>query len=116
MKMTKISIAVNDMDAMVAFYNAVFDCGLSAIPGTPFHAGTLFGVQLMLVPNSIVGINAEKNRIQFDVQVDDVDALLETVQANSGSLYDDRAETESVIVQGIKDPDGNSFVLTQAKS
>lgn len=116
MKMSKITIAVNDMETMVAFYNSVFHCDLNPIPETPFYAGTLFGTQLLFCPNFIAEVKAEKNRIQFDVVVDNLDALVETVKQAGGSTYDDRSDTEHTLAWGIKDPDGNSFALIQPKA
>lgn len=116
MQMSKITVAVNDMDAMVTFYNSVFNCNLNGIPETPFYAGTLFGTQVLFCPNFIAEVNAEKNRFQFDVIVDNVDALVEKVKQAGGSTYDDRSDTEQALAWGIKDPDGNSFVLVQPKS
>ena len=116
MKMSKITVAVNEMDAMVTFYNAVFSCNLRPIPETPFYAGTLFNAQLIFCPNAIAEVNAEKNRFQFDVVVEDVDQLVEIAKQSGGSAYNDRSETDSVLVWGIKDPDGNSFALVQTKA
>lgn len=114
MKINKITIAVNDMDAMVAFYNKVFNADLQPIPETPFYAGNLLDFDLIFCPNSITQITADKNRIQFQVVVDDVDALVAKAEQSGGSAYGDRTEHEGIVSWGVGDPDGNSIELLQA--
>jgi len=115
MQVDKFTIAVTDMEGMVAFYNAVFDAGLTPIPDTPFYAGKLGAMQLLFCPNTITQIEAEKNRIQMRLVVDDIAALIATAAANGGGAYGDPHEDDTQMMHGISDPDGNSFELIRFK-
>ncbi len=116
MKVDKLTIAVTNTAAMVAFYNTVFDAKIRAIADSPFYSGTFAGTQIMLCPNSIAQVEATKNRIQLRVDVDNIATVVSTAVRNGGGDYGDRHEDESSIVQGIFDPDGNSIELIQQKA
>ena len=116
MLLDKLTIAVTDGPAMVAFYNAVFDAKLQAIEGTPFHIGEIAGVALMFCPNDILEIEADKNRIQLRFTVDDIERVVQLAEANGGRAYGDRHDDEVAILWGISDPDGNSIELRQVLS
>jgi predicted enzyme related to lactoylglutathione lyase len=111
----RITIAAIHTDAMVMFYNTAFDAGLEPFEMASFtlYRGQLAGVELILVPNTLAGVTAEQNRLQFDIGVTDIDACLEAVTANGGTLL----SQSGVIGEGghrtvsITDPDGNTIVL-----
>ncbi|MGJ3237959.1 MAG: VOC family protein [Anaerolineae bacterium] len=115
MKLDQFTIAVTNMKAMVAFYNAVFDAGLVAIPNSPFYAGKLRGFDLLFCPNDVAEVQAEKNRIQIRFTVEDIEAVIQRAEANGGGAYGDRHDTEAEIGWSIHDPDGNSIELRQVK-
>lgn len=112
-QLTRVTIAVNDMSAMVAFYNVVFDCGLVEVTGTPFYAGTLAGLRLVFCPNSITQITAEKNRQQLHLTVDDLAAVLVRVREHGGRVQDTVHESGGMKMIGVADPDGNTIELAQ---
>ncbi|MGJ3240707.1 MAG: VOC family protein [Anaerolineae bacterium] len=115
MQLDKFTIAVTDMTAMVAFYNAVFDAELKSIPDSPFFAGKIAGVDLLFCPNEIAQVVAEKNRIQMLFTVGDVEAVVASAAKHGGGDYGDRHETDTLIGWGIYDPDGNSIELRELK-
>ncbi|NJL57140.1 VOC family protein [bacterium] len=115
MKLDQFTIAVTNMTTMVAFYNDVFEAGLTAIPNSPFYVGQLTGFDLVFCPNNIAEVQAEKNRIQMRFNVEDVEVVVNRAKANGGGTYGDRHDTEAEIGWGIHDPDGNSIELRQAK-
>ncbi|MEM9037487.1 MAG: VOC family protein [Actinomycetota bacterium] len=112
MRIDRLTIAVTNMAAMVAFYDAVFDGGFDRIEGTDFHLGSLAGFSVLLCPNEIAEVVAEKNRIQLRFVVDDVDALVARAEASGGGAYGERVESDGTIGWGVADPDGNSIELT----
>lgn len=116
MKLQKFVVAVTDMYQMLTFYNTVFDSNLQQNGESPFYSGRLLDWELLFCPNSIAEVNAEKNRFQLTLVVDDIDAAIKQALDAGGSLYDDRTETDAQIACGIKDPDGNSFELVQIKT
>ncbi|MEO0599345.1 MAG: VOC family protein [Chloroflexota bacterium] len=83
--------------------------------GTPFHRGTLASVSLQFCPNSITNIDAQKNRIQWQIRVDDVRGMVAKAEAHGGAAYGECHESDSMIAWGIADPDGNSIELMQIK-
>ncbi|MEO1165558.1 MAG: VOC family protein [Chloroflexota bacterium] len=115
MQITQYTVAVTKMDAMVEFYNLVFDADIMPVEGTPFYRGVLAGVSLLFCPNSITNINAEKNRIQWQITVDDVRGLVAKAETHGGTAYGECHESDSMIAWGIADPDGNSIELMQWK-
>jgi predicted enzyme related to lactoylglutathione lyase len=111
MKLDRFTVAVTDMEAMVAFYNALFDAELKA--HDPFHMGRLGSLELVFCPNYIAEVNAEKNRIQMRFVVADIEAVVAQAEAAGGAAYGERYETDTFIGWGICDPDGNSIELIQ---
>lgn len=115
MLVDKITIATTQTTEMITFYNRVFDTKIVAIPQSPLFKGKLGNVELMMCPNTILGINAEKNNIQFRVFVDDLEPIIELVIDNGGEIINEPVETETDKQCGILDPDGNSIELMAMK-
>ncbi len=112
----RITVAVNDMAAMVAFYNAVFGCKLELVdPASefPFHVGRLGDLELVFCPNSLTQIEATKNRQQLRLVVDDIQATILTGLKAGGTTLGDIQRTDDAVVGGLSDPDGNSIELIQ---
>lgn len=112
----RITIAVNDVPAMVMFYNTVFDTGLELVDPTsefPFHVGELGGMQLFFCPNTITQIEATKNRLQLRVVVEDINDTISAAVAAGGQKLGDIHASDLAIIAGISDPDGNSIELIQ---
>ncbi|MCQ3932620.1 MAG: hypothetical protein DPW16_19395 [Chloroflexi bacterium] len=108
-----ITIAVNNMEAMVQFYNHVFAANLTQAGSPLFYTGTLAGCKLFFCSNSIPQIKAEKNRQQFHFIVDDLETTLHQVRQNNGQVMDDATEEDGMKAIGIIDPDGNTIVLLE---
>lgn len=116
MEIDRITIAITKMDAMVAFYNGLFDAGLQPLEpmnGFQFYRGKLAGIDLLFCPNEIAEVVAERNRHQFRFVVNDVDALrLKAVQLG-GSTLDDESVTPTTKSGSVSDPEGNTIELMQ---
>ncbi len=77
-KLKKITIAPVKIKRMVQFYNGVFKSKLEPFEalGTFLYRGRIADKELLLCPNEILGIVAEKNRQQFSFEVDDIEEIV----------------------------------------
>ena len=111
----RMTLAVDDIDTMAAFYDDVFGCRFEAVPafGTTLFRGRLGGLVLVLCPNSLARIQAEQSRHQLHLVVDNVSNFADRAEECGGraELYT-RAGGELVAV--ITDPEGNSIELMRA--
>jgi predicted enzyme related to lactoylglutathione lyase len=116
-RISQITVAVNDAEAMRNFYEKVFQCTFRSfeLQGHTLYSGTFAGIDLVLCPNEIPGVVAEQNRHQFDIVVPDLEKALENVKAAGGKMMDEVQITERSKVASIIDPDGNTMVLIQKR-
>ena len=115
MRLDRIVLAANDMDAMVDFYNTVFDSKLRSTDGSPLVLGVLAGTDLVLCPNTIAGVVAEQNRHQLRFTSEDPESTANRVLAAGGSIVN-RGHDNDRLVIGIADPDGNTYELVGSDS
>ena len=108
----RITLAVEDMDAAVAFYDAVFGTELQEVGEGPFFRGTLAGIPLLLCPNSIAEVDARQNRHQLRIVLDDVHAAIRKVEPRGGRIVD-HGEDDGRRVVAIADPEGNTYELIE---
>ena len=110
MRLTRITIAVTDMSAMRRFYDTVFDAGLHPISayGTTLYEGQLAGLELLMCPNEIAGVEAQQNRKQLRIAVPDLDAITQRATVAGGSIRNQTAD-----LLGVVDPDGNTIEFVQ---
>ena len=116
MKLVGLTIAANNMEKMIRFYNAVFSARLKPtvhIGADDFYGGTLCGMELTLCPNTIAGVNAEQNRQQFRFEVADIDAVMAAGLANHGSEINPVDEYKGAKVASLADPDGNTIEFVE---
>ena len=111
MKVERITIAMTNSDAMIEFYNQVFEANLKPVPESPFFSGRLGEFDVLFCPNSIANVKAEQNRQQFRFIVQDAGGLLEKAKRAGGR--GDIQPTEGAIVVSLYDPDGNSMELVE---
>ena len=118
--LSRITIAANNIVQMAAFYNAVFDANLTPFEayGTTFFRGELQGYSLVLAPNEMIRIEADKNRIQFDFLVDNLREMVEDVLEAGGAFFRESGivEDDGRSVASVVDPDGNTLVLIERPS
>jgi predicted enzyme related to lactoylglutathione lyase len=114
-KISQITIAVTDMDAMVKFYENVFGIKLKSFDayGSTLYSGKMGEIVLMLCPKEIAGVTAKQTRHQFDYIINDVDSVVKAAQDSAGSLMGDVEVSESSKAASVTDPDGNSMVFIQ---
>ena len=106
-----VTIAVTNVAAMCQFYDAVFAAGLKpfAAYGMTLYRGRLAEVELVLCPNDLLQIEAQKNRQQLRFAVLDIDQVVATAVTHGGSLIGETTHD----LAGIVDPDGNSIELVR---
>jgi len=113
LRLVEVSLAADDVDAMVRFYDELFGAGLEPYEafGTTFYRGTLDSVRFVLAPNALAGVDAAQNRHQFVYATSDLDALLARAERAGGVVRDRAANVATVL-----DPDGNTVVLQGTRS
>ncbi len=114
-KIEGLTIAVENMDAMVNFYNKVFEADLQCIKkyGVELYTGKWCGIEILLCPAQLAGINVNRNRQQFDIIVGDVKAMIENTVICGGKLLSEPQTIDNQLAASIYDPDGNSIVLKE---
>lgn len=119
MRMTGLTIAVDRMDRMVEFYNAVFDARLEPtvhIGEQQFYGGRLGALELTFCPNAIAGVVADQNRQQFRFAVDDIAAAVATGLKHHGREINPIDEYKGARVASLADPDGNTIEFVELLS
>ncbi|MBD7965840.1 VOC family protein [Fictibacillus norfolkensis] len=113
---SQITIAYKREVEMVNFYNEVYNANLSSFKSGDytFYKGKLGEVVLLFCPNEMLGIKAEKNNIQFTVQVSNLDEVLAKVLQYGGVPIQEIIQEETQYKIGILDPDGNSIELLES--
>lgn len=109
--LTQMTLAVEHVADMVAFYNAVFAADLQPMTayGTILYQGQLHGLSFLLCPNSVAGVQAMQNRHQFTYTVPDLMTTIERTRQAGGRVAQQATTTATIL-----DPDGNSIVFQQA--
>jgi predicted enzyme related to lactoylglutathione lyase len=108
----RITLAVNNMDEMVEFYNEVFDAHLKPEPPV-FFTGRIGDVELLLCPNDIAGVVAQQNRHQFRFVVENLEKVLLQVEQFGGQPLGDVEKHNGEKLAGARDPDGNTIEFVQ---
>jgi predicted enzyme related to lactoylglutathione lyase len=110
---SQITIAYNQEDEMVDFYNQLLNADLSPfnVGDFRFYKGKIGEIGLLFCPNEMLGIKAEKNNIQFTVQVSNLEEILSKVSQCGGKQIQEINKKDGRSSVGISDPDGNSIEL-----
>ncbi len=104
-----VVIDVNDMKRAEAFWSAVIGEGFGPSVQAEYRRATLasgLNVVLQHVPETKAG----KNRVHVDIEVDDLQEGLSSVQALGGSFVGEVDNGQGGFVV-CADPDGNEFCL-----
>lgn len=111
-----ISLAVNNMKAMVKFYNTVFGASLQPMPMGEhvLYRGCMSGFKLTLTPSEMIGIYRDnKARYQLSFIVSNLEeATLLASNAGGSQLHEIFEDTEQRYC-AFTDPDGNVIELVQ---
>ncbi len=113
MQIERITLAANNVDATVSFYNAVFESNLTPVANMPLYRGTLLGMELLVCDNTLAQVDARQNRHQFRIAANDLDALRTAVEASGGQIINTGEEGGRAVL-GVRDPDGNTYEFVAA--
>jgi predicted enzyme related to lactoylglutathione lyase len=107
-QLSDMTIAAEDVEAMVRFYDAVFGAALEPFEaaGTTLYRGRLDERPVIICPNSLASVDAAQNRHQFTYTVLDLEGLLATAEGAGGVVRE-----RSVDIATVLDPDGNTIVF-----
>ncbi|MBI1763309.1 MAG: VOC family protein [Acidobacteria bacterium] len=116
--LNRVTLATNNMAAMVRFYNEVFGAGLESAPPsgastTACQQGNLAGINLLLCPNQSARVKAPQNRHQLRFAVTDIEAAVQTVQTAGGKVDGKVTERHGEKLIAVRDLDGNTIEFTQ---
>jgi predicted enzyme related to lactoylglutathione lyase len=115
LRLTQITLATNNTEAMVHFYSKLFALDLQATPayGTTLYRGTLHAVPFVLCPNSLAGVEAHQSRQQFTYSAPDLSEVITRALGAGGTVHEEARANERLASVTILDPDGNSIVFRQ---
>ena len=101
---------------MVAFYSAVLDSAFEPVEmyGRTLHRGrTGDGLELLVCPADLAGVDATNNTIQLRL-LPDVDAAHRRALDHGGSSLNEPISDGRRRLAAVRDPDGNSLELGEA--
>ncbi len=112
-----VTLAANNVEGVVAFYNAVVGADLQPLDAPPgFHVGAIDTVRFVVCPNSVAQVDAKQNRQQFSFAVDDAAAAHQRGLDHGGSTMEPGIQHDDDAVRAwLYDPDGNSLELLQPR-
>ena len=111
-----LTIAVNNMEAMVKFYNSIFRSDLRPIDigdGLKMYKGSFLGLSILLCPNSLAGVKAEQNRQQFKITVDNIESFFTKVESIGDYIKDKPNSFNGIKACVLIDPDGNTIEINE---
>jgi len=111
-RLSRVAMAVENIEPTVRFYEKVFNITFDSFEamGQTLYTGKFLGLDFILVPNVMAGVEAKQSRHQFDVVVADMDAVLERVIEGGGTIREEERQ-EGIRSATVVDPDGNTMVL-----
>ncbi len=114
----KITIATRNHEEMKNFYANSFhihfaelDCGTFTM-----YQGDLNGIEILLCPCSIAGIDAKENNLQLRFVVQRIEETVQECLNNGGKVIQEISEDSGRFTSGMQDPDGNCMEITQLKT
>jgi predicted enzyme related to lactoylglutathione lyase len=110
-RLAGVTIAATHIAQMCRFYDAVFAANLQPFDayGTTLYRGNVADVALVLCPNDLLQIEAQKNRQQLRFAVDNIEVVVATAVTHGGKPIGEITPNAG----GIVDPDGNSIELVR---
>jgi predicted enzyme related to lactoylglutathione lyase len=114
-KIEGLTIAINDMPKMLAFYKNLF--GIKFIEhdefGTKLYSGKWADLTILFCPAEVAQNRATQNKHQFDIVVTELDGWIRKCKNNGGVTIGEITDTKEYRSSGIYDPDRNTIVLKE---
>jgi len=114
MRLNHITLAADDLDAAVRFYNALFDAQLIQVKDMPLYSGSVGDVPFRIVSNQVAGVQSTANRYQWEFSVDDIHRIIADAEDAGGRQKDAVREVDGIYYAAVLDPDGNTIALVQS--
>ena len=113
-----LTLATTNMSHMLNFYSKVFAVEFSEkeMQGHKLYSGLWAGIPLLLCPAELAQNNAQQNRHQFDLLVEDFDDFIAKLTDHGGQLMGEVQHDGEIKKVGVYDPDKNSMVIIQSQS
>jgi predicted enzyme related to lactoylglutathione lyase len=110
-----VTVDCRDPDRLASFWSALLAVPISREHDGPGWAtvGSRFDSQPRLTFQQVAEPNASKVRIHLDIQVHDIDAGRDEVEALGGSWSGERHDYDEGIVMVMRDPEEHEFCLVQ---
>lgn len=112
----KLDLSVDDSDQSAAFYQHTLGAKLKSMKmgeHTAYFGRLPDGIGLAIAPHAMTGVEARGNVFQLNFQVTDLEAAMKAALANGGTELEPIAEQGGTKTASVRDPDGNSLVLTE---
>ena len=114
MVIDRLTIAVASMERMLDFYTSLLGIQFTAVElhGHTLHRATYQGLEILLCPRELAGVDASVNTIQARFVVRDV-TIAYGHGVSHGTSLTAPAMIDGEMVAALRDPDGNSLELRQ---
>ena len=111
----KITIAVDSMERMVAFYSAVLEVKFSEreLFERTLYSARFGDVELLFCPKDLAGVQANVNTIQVRFVVTNVDAAFAHGVNHGAEAISKPEMMDGERQASLRDPDGNSLELKE---
>lgn len=111
-RVAQVDMAIDNLEPTVRFYEKVFNVKFNAFEamGHTMYSGQLLGFNFVLTPNALAGVEAKQSRIQFEIVVNDMDAVLKRVTENGGTIREEQKQNGNRYAT-VVDPDKNTIVF-----
>lgn len=113
-RIDQITLASENPEVMVAFYQSVFGVRFRKLPatGTYIYSAQLFGAEFVITPGA-AEMPRTASRYQFNIIVPDLESAVQRVVNTGGTLVKAPVRGQSERIATVTDPDGNSMVLVE---
>ena len=113
----KITLAINDMEACREFYSEMLGLEFVRLEVQDFtlYSASTQGFELLLCPRELAQVDnsINHNTLQVRIKVSDIQNTFDKAIRHGGQAIQPPQRSGSVILAGIRDPDGNSLELVQ---
>jgi predicted enzyme related to lactoylglutathione lyase len=114
-KIQGMTMSITNMETMLDFYMNMFNMTFveKKMNGNYLYSTTWSGLDLLFIPAELTKIQANQNRHQIDVIVEDIEKVIDTALKFGGRIIGKLVEDENSKSVGVYDPDGNSILFVE---
>lgn len=110
-------MAVTRMSETKRFYSSLLGVKFEPIEFAQrtLYSAKIGGIELLLCPKDLAGVDATINTIQLRFVIEDVKGSYTRGLENGGTALTAPQEMEGFLHASLRDPDGNSLEIIEAK-